>query len=126
MAIHNNILEKPDRLTNDEFTTMKNHAVYTHQILSNIQGFEDICEWASYHHEKLNGKGYPYGKTAKDLSTLDRLLSVLDIYQALSEDRPYKKGMPIEKITTIMQEMVDRFEIDEKITHDVLNYSFQK
>ncbi len=62
MAVGNEILEKPDKLTDDEFSTMKNHAGYTYLILSEVNDFEEIRDWAAFHHEKLNGKGYPFGK----------------------------------------------------------------
>lgn len=64
MAVGNEILEKPDKLTDEEFDKMKNHAGYTYLMLSQVDGFEDIRDWAALHHEKLNGKGYPFGKTA--------------------------------------------------------------
>ena len=72
MAIDNDILEKPDKLTDEEFSKMKNHAGYTYLILSNINDFEDIRDWAAFHHEKLNGKGYPFGKTAAELNEPER------------------------------------------------------
>lgn len=119
MAINNDILEKPARLSETEFAYMQNHAWYTYVILSQIRGFEDITEWASLHHEKLNGTGYPFGKTGKDLSEKDRLVACVDIYQALSEDRPYKKGMDHAKCMSIMRDMASRGLIDSKITEDI-------
>ena len=93
MAVGNEILEKPDKLTDDEFSTMKNHAGYTYLILSEVNDFEEIRDWAAFHHEKLNGKGYPFGKTADELNEQERMMACVDIYQALTEDRPYKKGL---------------------------------
>lgn len=87
MAIDNDILEKPDKLTDEEFSKMKNHAGYTYLILSNINDFEDIRDWAAFHHEKLNGKGYPFGKTAAELNEPERIMACIDIYQALTESR---------------------------------------
>lgn len=120
MAIHNKILEKLDKLSTDEFSKMKNHAYYTYETLKPINGFSDICEWASYHHEKLNGKGYPFGKTDKDLSFEDRLMAVLDIFQALTESRPYKKGLSPLAASAIMDKMVHNYEIDKTIKEDVI------
>ena len=82
--------------------------------------FRSICEWASYHHEKLNGKGYPFGKTDKDLSFEDRLMAVLDIFQALTESRPYKKGLSPLAASAIMDKMVHNYEIDKNIKEDVI------
>lgn len=97
MAVGNEILEKPDKLTDDEFSKMKNHAGYTYLILSEVNDFEEIRDWAAFHHEKLNGKGYPFGKTAAELNEPERIMACIDIYQALTEDRPYKKGLSHEK-----------------------------
>ena len=119
LAITNDVLEKPDRLTNDEYAYMKNHAYYTYKILTEIDGFADIASWASLHHEKLNGSGYPFGKTAEDLSKNDRLMACIDIYQALSEDRPYKVGMTHSKTMEILYKMVSDNLIDGDIVKDI-------
>lgn len=93
LAVDTDILEKPAKLTNEEYKKIQFHAYATWEMLSKIEGFEKITEWASYHHEKLDGTGYPFGKTAAELSQKARLMACLDIYQALTEDRPYRKGM---------------------------------
>ena len=119
LAIVNKILEKPGKLTSDEFTEMKNHASATYYILSQIKEIPDIVEWASNHHEKLNGKGYPRGLSAKELSFEDQLMACIDIYQALTEKRPYKDGMPHEKALSIMMDMANKGELNESIVHDI-------
>ncbi len=119
MAINNDVLEKPDKLTDSEYAYMQNHAWYTYVILKQVKGFEDITQWASLHHEKLNGKGYPFGKTAHELTEKDRLMGCIDIYQALSEDRPYKPGMSHAKCIEIMTDMAEKGFIDGKIVGDI-------
>lgn len=119
MAISNRVLEKPERLTDAEFGYMKDHAWHTYKILSKMKGFEDITSWASHHHEKLNGKGYPFGKRGEELGRNERLMACLDIYQALREERPYKSGMPHEKTLGIMRKMVGDGYIDAEITEDI-------
>lgn len=119
MAVHNDILEKPGKLTTEEFADMKNHAAYTYRILSGIQGFEKITEWASLHHEKLDGSGYPFGKTAAQLDEKARLMACVDIYQALTEPRPYKDGMSHEKACAILDTMVLNNQIDGGIVEDI-------
>ena len=118
-SISNEILEKPDKLTGEEFEIMKKHAIITWQILDRIDGFEDIRDWAALHHEKLNGQGYPFGKTAKELSFNDRLLGCVDVYQALTESRPYRDGMPHSEAVKIMRSMVSGGFIDSDITDDI-------
>ncbi|MCH5210583.1 MAG: HD domain-containing protein [Oscillospiraceae bacterium] len=119
LAISNNILEKPGKLTTDEFTEMKNHASATYYILNQIKGIPDIVEWSSNHHEKLNGKGYPRGLTADKLSFEEQLMACIDIYQALTEKRPYKDGMSHEKTISIMQDMVNKGELNGDIVNDI-------
>jgi len=116
MAVGNEILEKPDKLTDEEFDKMKNHAGYTYLMLSQVDGFEDIRDWAALHHEKLNGKGYPFGKTADELNEQERIMACVDIYQALTEERPYKKGMSHEKTCDILDEMAEKGFVDADIS----------
>ena len=119
LAVSNSILEKPGKLTVDEFTEMKNHASATYYILSQIKEIPDIIEWAANHHEKLNGKGYPRGLTDKELSFEDQLMACIDIYQALTEKRPYKDGMSHEKTVSILMDMAGKGELNEKIVRDM-------
>ena len=105
LVVMNDILEKPGKLTVDEFARMKNHAAATHYILSQIKEITDIVNWASNHHEKLNGNGYPQGLTAEEISFEERVMACIDIYQALTEKRPYKDGMSHEQSISIMQDM---------------------
>ena len=109
------ILEKPGRLDEAEYRHIQSHAYETYRLLSKINGFDEIRNWASYHHEKLNGTGYPFGKCGEEMNREERLLACLDIYQALTEDRPYKAGMPHAKAVAILQELVGKGELDEAI-----------
>ena len=119
VAIGNEILEKPGRLTDDEFTVMKHHAAYTYYILSEIDDFEEIRNWAAFHHERLDGSGYPFGKSADELNTQERMMACVDIYQALTESRPYKKGMAHEKACQILQDMAGKGWLDPDIAAKV-------
>lgn len=119
VAIGNEILEKPDKLTDDEFTVMKHHAAYTYYILSGIDGFDEMRDWAAFHHERLDGSGYPFGKTAAELNTQERIMACVDIYQALTESRPYKNGMPHEKACQILKNMADKGWLDTNIVAQV-------
>lgn len=116
IAIGNEILEKPARLTDEEFAKMKNHAGYTYMILSKVDGFEEIRDIAAFHHERLDGSGYPFGKRADELTTLQRIMACADIYQALMEKRPYKDGMNHDKACEILKDMADKNWIDKNIT----------
>lgn len=119
LRISNSILEKPDSLTKEEFTIMKGHALASWQILKQIDGLNDVINWACLHHEKLDGSGYPFGKKAPDLDKNARLLACVDIYQALTEDRPYRQGMTHEQALTILRDMSAKGFIDTQITEDI-------
>ena len=119
MVVPNTILEKPGKLTDDEFTAMKGHADATFVALSRIKEIPDIIRWASNHHEKLNGSGYPHGVHGSDLSFEECLLTCIDIYQALTEKRPYRDRMSHEQAIAIMQDMVDRGELNAQIVRDM-------
>ena len=119
VAIGNEILEKPGKLTDEEFKTMKHHAAYTYSILSGIEDFEEIRDWAAFHHERLDGTGYPFGKAAAELNTQERMMACVDIYQALTDSRPYKPGMPHEKACGILYDMAEKGWIDGGIVRQV-------
>lgn len=125
LAIPNSILDSPTKLTAEEFETVKKHPYLTRVALQGIKGFEDITEWASNHHEKLNGKGYPFGKTAKDLDFNSKLMACLDIYEALTEERPYRQPLSHSETMSILNNMKDNGFIDPKITKDI-DYVFGK
>lgn len=124
LAVPNVVLDKPGKLTNDEFSVVKEHSYYTRVILQQVKGFEDITEWASNHHEKLDGKGYPYGLSDKKLDFNSRLMACLDIYQALTEERPYRRSLAHEEAMDILCEMKLNGSIDGKIVEDI-NYVFK-
>lgn len=68
---------------------------------------------------EIDGSGYPFGLTAKDLGFEERLMAVLDIYQALTEFRPYKEGMSHEGAMTVLRTMMDDGKLDEGIVHGI-------
>ena len=119
LIIHNDILEKPGKLTSEEFEHIKNHAEATSKILSQIEGLEDITRWAARHHEKLDGSGYSSKYKASDLSFEDRLLACIDIYQALTEKRSYKDDFTHKNSIDIMYEMANDNKIDLNIVKDI-------
>lgn len=119
VAVGNEILEKPGRLTDAEFAVMKHHAAYTYAILSEVEDFEELRDWAAFHHERLDGTGYPFGKTAAELNTPERMMACVDIYQALTESRPYKSGMSHGKAMAILQDMAGKNWLDAALARQV-------
>lgn len=111
----NAILDKEGSLTNQELFEIKKHAYLTHSILDKLENFNDITKWASAHHEKHDGTGYPFGLTSDELGLEERIVSCLDFYQALVEDRPYRKSMSHEEAIIILRKNLSNYEIDIKI-----------
>ncbi|MCF8073862.1 MAG: HD domain-containing protein [Desulfarculaceae bacterium] len=105
MAIPNSILEKPGKLDAEEMATMKSHTYHTYEVINSIQGMQGIAQWAAFHHEKLDGSGYPFHHQSPDLDNGARIMAVADVFTALAEDRPYRQGMPKEKIVRILSGM---------------------
>lgn len=121
LAISNAILDKPGKLDEAEMETMRSHTYYTAKALQQIDGFERISKWAANHHEKLDGSGYPFGYDAAVLGFEERLMGCLDMYQALTEDRPYREGMGHERALSILREQAQRGFIDGQIVDDIAN-----
>ncbi len=119
LAISNNILDNPGKLNEEEFASIKEHTYYTRVALEQISGFTDITEWASNHHEKLDGSGYPFGKTSEQLDFNSRLMGCLDIYQALTEKRPYRESLTHSDAMDILCGMYKNGLIDKGICKDI-------
>ena len=101
LPISNQILDKPGKLTDEEFAAIKTHPVHTLRILERAPRSR-TGRPAANHHEKLDGSGYPYGLGRAQLSKLARILTVADIYEALTAVRPYRDAMEPEKAMAIM------------------------
>jgi putative nucleotidyltransferase with HDIG domain len=113
IAVPSEILNKPDKLTANEFNRMKAHAFYTNTILSELAVLDDICAWASHHHEKTDGSGYPFGLDSHSLSEEARIMTYADIFTALREERPYRCSMPLNDTMITITNMLTPSETDE-------------
>lgn len=102
LGVSNRILDKPGRLTDEEREEVKKHPRWTWQILERVSAFEHFAAASSHHHERLDGKGYPWGLTGDRLDFTARVLAIADVYEALTADRPYREGLPISKVMDIM------------------------
>ena len=114
------VLNKPDKLDDNEFALMKQHSLFGFQILKDKQEFnEDILKGVLQHHEKMNGKGYPLGVDAGKIHTYAKIISVSDVYDALVTERPYKSAFsPREAIEMIMAMTSD---LEMKAMYSFLN-----
>lgn len=115
LAVPNEILDKPSTLTKEEFAIVISHPYYTKYVLNQIPSFRgNIAEWAGNHHEKLDRSGYPERLGKEELSIIDRIMAISDVYQALCEDRPYRKGLAQSKAFEIIGDMVKNNKIGEE------------
>ena len=115
LAIPTEILEKPGQLTNDEFNQMRGHTFYTFRALESIEDLAMINQYGSYHHERLDGSGYPFRLEGKYLPLGSRVLAVADVFTALTENRPYRKGMSNEQTILILGKMAENNKLDNDI-----------
>jgi HD-GYP domain-containing protein (c-di-GMP phosphodiesterase class II) len=123
IAIDSEILEKSAKLTEDEFNTVRVHTYYTYHLLKPISQLQTINIWASYHHEKLDGTGYPFHITGDSLPLGSRIMAVADIFAAITEDRPYRKGMDFNGTREILNQKVADNAIDGSVVNILLeNY----
>ena len=108
LKVPRSILEKSEKLTDSEFNIVKEYAYYTHLLLKDIEGFEDISQWAALHHEKLNGFGYPFRLKKDQIPMGARILALADTFSAVAEIRPYRQGLSKEEVIKILLENVER------------------
>lgn len=121
LAIDNAVLEKPGKLDNREFNTIRSHTFFTYQLLGRIQGFETINRWASFHHERLDGNGYPFHLKGDSIPVGSRIMAVADIFTAITEPRPYRDGMERDKRIRLLRSMVDSGAICGRAVASVLD-----
>lgn len=111
--IPNEILNKPGKLTDEEFAVMKQHPVLGYQILKDNPGLSDqIKLGVLQHHEKINGRGYPMGIESPQISTFAKIISVVDIYDALVTERPYKPGLSPRDAVEMIMAMTAELDMD--------------
>ena len=115
LRVRDAILDKPGRLDPRERLEINGHSYETFRILHRIPGFEDIARWASYHHEEPGGTGYPWHLKEETLPMEARVLRVADIFQAMVQDRPYRRGLDADEVLAFMSDLVAQGRIEEEI-----------
>jgi HD-GYP domain-containing protein (c-di-GMP phosphodiesterase class II) len=122
LAIPPHILEKPGPLTRDEYNIIKSHTFFSYRTLEAIKGFETINQWASYHHERLDGQGYPFHLAEKSLPIGSKVMAVADVFTAITEDRPYRKSMDKKRVVKILTEMAQDKALDKEMVDIVITH----
>lgn len=103
LGVSNAVLDKPGKLDENEWEQVKAHASYSEQILSRLTVFAELAQVAAAHHERLDGKGYPHGLVAAQITLETRIITVADIFDAITAERPYRGPMPIPEAIRIME-----------------------
>ena len=105
IGIPENVLKKPDKLSDEEWEIMKQHPVIgAEKVLAPNEALRDLIPMVKYHHERIDGKGYPEHLKGDKIPLAAKIVAVADTFHALISDRPYRKGMPIEKACAILRE----------------------
>jgi len=124
MVVPNSILCKPSTLTPEEYTIIQQHPYYTHRVLGRVRGFEQIAEWAAFHHERLDGSGYcnSLGRSKLDIGA--KVIAVADVATAIAERRPYRDPGGQSKVMMALREMQQK-ELIEGIIVEALADNYQ-
>jgi len=120
LGISNSILDKPDKLTDEEFDTVKLHAKFTGEILSRITAFKELADIAQAHHERMDGRGYPLGLKEEEISLETRIITTADIFDAITAARPYRGPIPVPQALDMMREHLDT-QIDRRCFEALLS-----
>ena len=115
------ILHKNGPLTPAERFEINKHTYYTRKILEQVKGFEDIVDIAANHHERLDGAGYPFRIPGDRLTDLEKIMAVCDVYQALTEKRPYRDQLSSEKVWGIIDGMAEDMHLDKRLADELKN-----
>ena len=100
ISIPDEILNKQSGLTDEEYAIMKSHASNGYDVLKYVTIMPNLADGAGYHHERLDGKGYPYGKKGDEIPMVAQIIAVADTFDAMYSTRPYRKKMPLMDVVT--------------------------
>jgi putative nucleotidyltransferase with HDIG domain len=104
IGIDDNVLRKPGKLTPEELDHIMQHPELGYRILHGVKQLDKVLPVVLHHHEAWDGRGYPHGLRGEECPKLARIVAVADSIDAMSSDRPYRKGMPDEKLDRILRE----------------------
>ncbi len=115
LNIPDEILEKPEPLSQAERCMIMHHSFDSYQILSRLEGFDKISRWAAFHHETLDGKGYPFQIVGSDIPLETRIISASDVFQAFAQNRPYRDSLSSRQIMKQIQVFVEQNRLDQQV-----------
>lgn len=122
IGIPDSILLKPAKLSEDEWEIMRMHPVMGEEICYPLKSLSDVCPIIRYHHEKWNGTGYPDGLVADSIPYLARVFQIMDAFDAMSSERPYKRAFPIEETLRTLKEETEKGYWDPELMKKFLDF----
>jgi putative nucleotidyltransferase with HDIG domain len=125
IGIPDSILLKPGKLSKEEFDIIKTHPQVGADILKPIASLKDVIRMIRYHHERIDGGGYPEGLKGDDIPLGAKIIAVADTFHALISDRPYRRSMPVERALSIIREVAG-VQLDERVVEIFLNLPIWK
>lgn len=125
LAVPDTILHKQARLTDGEYRIIKQHSYYTYCLINRLNVMDKVRDWAAFHHERLDGSGYPFHLSAGELDLGARVMAVADMVGAITEDRPYRAGYGEKETMDILWEQVRYNRIDGDVV-DILGKHFSE
>jgi HAMP domain-containing protein len=120
IGVPESILNKPAPLDDEEFAVMREHPRHSAAIMRPLMRFKAFAEIAAWHHERWDGKGYPDGLAGEEIPLMARIVSIADAWDAMTGDRVYRKGMPIEKALSILEEQQDSGQFDPALIREFI------
>jgi putative nucleotidyltransferase with HDIG domain len=105
VGIPNSVLNKPGKLTDDEYDIIKTHTIKGHEVLKDISVVPELSVGALAHHERYDGKGYPNGLSGDEIPQVASIIAVADSFDAMYSDRQYRKRMDFDKVISIIKEV---------------------
>ena len=119
ITIPDQILNKPGKLTDEEFKVMKQHAINGYEILKEIEIAPELALGAGFHHERIDGKGYPFGKAGDQIPDVAQIIAVADTFDAMNSTRPYREKMKMEDIAAELKRVAGT-QLNEKYVQILL------
>jgi HD-GYP domain-containing protein (c-di-GMP phosphodiesterase class II) len=122
LGIPQSIIEKAGKLSEEEFALVKEHAYLTYIILNRLKGFEKIRDAAGFHHERLDGSGYPFRLKGEEIPLHARIMAVADVFSALREKRPYRPVLEIGEVIRLMEKDAKEGKLDPEIVSLLISH----
>lgn len=119
LRVPDEVLDKPGPLNEAEFAVIERHTFETWQILRRVRALDQVAEWASFHHESIDGKGYPFHRHGAEIPIQARIVAVADVFQAMAQDRPYRPTVGPDGVRAVLAQMTEAGRLDATIIASV-------